>query len=330
MSEKIVTLSIGGGGKQTSSFIKDIILKHFGNEIIDNLGDASYIKTTEDTAFTTDSFVVRPEFFNGGNIGKLSVCGTFNDLSVSGAKPLYLSFALVVAEGYSLEKLEKIVESAALEAKNAGVQIVCGDTKVVERGGIDGVIINTCGVGKVIKKLNNYENVLEGDKVIVTSDIARHGMAIMLERGQFGFNGNIESDCACLNNMMDEIYGCNIKFSRDATRGGVAAVLNEIAEKSGKGFVIDEEKIPLRQDVAELCDTLGYDPLSVANEGAAVIVVSQEDVDKVLEILKSTKTGKNACIIGQVVNENKVMLNTISGGKRLIDLPPGELLPRIC
>lgn len=330
MSEKIVTLSIGGGGKQTSSFIKDIILKHFGNEIIDNLGDASYIKTTEDTAFTTDSFVVRPEFFNGGNIGKLSVCGTVNDLSVSGAKPLYLSFALVVAEGYSLEKLEKIVESAALEAKNAGVQIVCGDTKVVERGGIDGVIINTCGVGKVIKKLNNYENVLEGDKVIVTSDIARHGMAIMLERGQFGFNGNIESDCACLNNMMDEIYGCNIKFSRDATRGGVAAVLNEIAEKSGKGFVIDEEKIPLRQDVAELCDTLGYDPLSVANEGAAVIVVSQEDADKVLEILKSTKTGKNACIIGQVVNENKVMLNTISGGKRLIDLPPGELLPRIC
>lgn len=330
MSEKIVTLSIGGGGKQTSSFIKDIILKHFGNDIIDNLGDASYIKTTEDTAFTTDSFVVRPEFFNGGNIGKLSVCGTVNDLSVSGAKPLYLSFALVVAEGYSLEKLEKIVESAAIEAKNAGVQIVCGDTKVVERGGIDGVIINTCGVGKVIKKLNSYENVLEGDKVILTSDIARHGMAIMLERGQFGFNGNIESDCACLNNMMNEIYGCNIKFSRDATRGGVAAVLNEIAEKSGKGFVIDEEKIPLRQDVAELCDTLGYDPLSVANEGAAVIVVSQEDADKVLEILKSTKTGKNACIIGQVVNENKVMLNTISGGKRLIDLPPGELLPRIC
>ena len=330
MSEKIVTLSIGGGGKQTSSFIKDIILKHFDNNIIDNLGDASYIKTSENTAFTTDSFVIRPEFFNGGNIGKLSICGTVNDLSVSGAKPLYLSFALVVAEGYSLENLEKIVESAANEAKKVGVAIVCGDTKVVERGGIDGIIINTCGVGSIVKKLNNYESIKASDKVIITSDIARHGMAIMLERGQFGFNGNIESDCACLNHMMSKIYDYNIKFSRDATRGGVAAVLNEIAEKSGKGFIINEEDIPIRQEVAELCDTLGYDPLSVANEGAAVIIVGNDDCQKVLDTLKSTETGKNAKVIGEVVDDNKVMLNTISGGRRHIDLPPGELLPRIC
>lgn len=330
MSEKVVTLSIGGGGKQTSSFIKDIILKHFDNEIIDNLGDASYIKTGVSSAFTTDSFVVRPEFFNGGNIGKLSVCGTVNDLAVSGAKPLYLSFALVVAEGYSLDKLEQIVESAAIEAKKAGVKIVCGDTKVVERGGVDGVIINTCGVGDVVKKLNNYVNVKTGDKVIVTSDIARHGMAIMLERGQFGFNGDIKSDCACLNHMMSNIYEYNIKFSRDATRGGVAAVLNEIAEKSGKGFIIDEENIPLRQDVAELCETLGYDPLSVANEGAAVIIVSEEDAEKVLDALHKSDTGKNAKIIGSVTDDARVVLNTISGGKRVVDLPPGELLPRIC
>lgn len=330
MSEKIVTLSIGGGGKQTSSFIKDIILTHFNNDIIDNLGDASYVKTGTDTAMTTDSFVIRPEFFRGGNIGKLSICGTVNDLAVSGAKPLYLSFALVVAEGYSLDKLEKIVESAALEAKNAGVKIVCGDTKVVERGGIDGVIINTCGVGEIVKRLNDYNNVKAGDKVIITSDIARHGMSVMLERGQFGFNGNIESDCACLNHMMNDIYGCDIKFARDATRGGVAAVLNEIAEKSGKGFIIDEENIPLRQEVAELCDTLGYDPLSVANEGAAVIVVSDDDSQKVLDILHKSNTGKNAKIIGSVTDDNKVILNTISGGRRHIDLPPGELLPRIC
>ena len=330
MSDKIVTLSIGGGGKQTSSFIKDIILKNFNNDIIDNLGDPSHIKTDSLSAFTTDSFVIRPEFFNGGNIGKLSICGTVNDLAVSGARPEYLSFALVVAEGYSLNDLEKIVESAAEEAKKAGVKIVCGDTKVVERGGIDGVIINTCGVGRVIKNLNDYASIEVGDKVIITSDIARHGMAVMLGRGEFGFSGNIESDCACLNHMMEEVYPYNVKFSRDATRGGVAAVLNEIAEKSGKGFIIHEEDIPLRQDVAELCDTLGYDPLSVANEGAAVIIVSDDHHEKVLDIIRNTETGKNAKVIGSVTNNNKVILDTISGGKRHIDLPPGELLPRIC
>ena len=155
-------------------------------------------------------------------------------------------------------------------------------------------------------------------------------MAIMLERGQFGFNGDIKSDCACLNHMMSNIYEYNIKFSRDATRGGVAAVLNEIAEKSGKGFIIDEENIPLRQDVAELCETLGYDPLSVANEGAAVIIVSEEDAEKVLDALHKSDTGKNAKIIGSVTDDARVVLNTISGGKRVVDLPPGELLPRIC
>lgn len=330
MDDKIVTLSIGGGGRQTSNFIKDIILKYFDNNILNNLGDASHIETSTNSAFTTDSFVIRPEFFNGGNIGKLSICGTVNDLAVSGAEPLYLSFALVVAEGYIYEKLEKIVQSAAEEAKKAGVKIVCGDTKVVERGGIDGVIINTCGVGRVIKNLNDFSAVKEGDKVIVTSDIARHGMAVMLERGQFGFAGSIASDCACLNNMMKAVYPYNVKFGRDATRGGLAAVLNEIAEQSGKGFLIDEEKIPLRQDVAELCDTLGFDPLSVANEGAAVIICGADDCYKVLAALKSVKEGERAAVIGEVTNDNKVVLNTISGGKRHIDLPPGELLPRIC
>lgn len=235
-----------------------------------------------------------------------------------------------MAEGYSYRKLEKIVQSAAVEAKKAGVKIVCGDTKVIERGGINGVIINTCGVGKVIKNLNDFSAVKEGDKVIVTSDIARHGMAVMLERGQFGFAGSIESDCACLNYMMKAVYPYNVKFGRDATRGGLAAVLNEIAEQSGKGFLIDEEKIPLRQDTAELCDTLGFDPLSVANEGVAVIICGAEDCEKVLAALKSVKEGERAAVIGEVTNDNKVVLNTISGGKRHIDLPPGELLPRIC
>ena len=330
MSEKIVTLSIGGGGKQTSNFIKDIILKHFDNSIIENLGDASHVDTSVKTAFTTDSFVVRPEFFKGGNIGKLSICGTVNDLCVSGAIPKYLSFGLIVAEGYSLDKLEEIIKSAGETARNAGVKIVCGDTKVVNREGLEGVVINTSGIGEVVKNLNDFSNISVGDKVIITSDIARHGMAVMLDRGQFGFDGNIESDCACLNHMFEKIYPLNVKFSRDATRGGLAAVLNEIAEQAKCGFLIEEENIPLRTDVSELCDTLGFDPLSVANEGAAVIVVSSEDAEKCLNALKSVSTGERAAIIGEVTNSNKVILNTISGGSRYVDMPPGELLPRIC
>lgn len=330
MNEKLVTLSVGGGGKQTSDFIKNIILKSFNNDIIGNLGDASFIETGAASAFTTDSFVIRPEFFNGGDIGKLSICGTVNDLAVSGAQPLYLSFALIVAEGYSLDKLEKIVESAAETAKSAGVQIVCGDTKVVEKGGIDGVIVNTSGVGKVIKNLNDFSAVKSGDKVIVTSDIARHGMSVMLSRGELGFSGNIESDCVCLNKMMNSVYPYNVKFSRDATRGGLAAVLNEIAEKSGKGFVIEEANIPLRDDVSELCDTLGFDPLSVANEGAAVIIAGGDDADNVLNAVKSFGEGARARIIGEVTDGGKIVLNTLSGGSRYVDMPPGELLPRIC
>lgn len=330
MKNNVVTLSMGGGGKQTSNFIKDTILKYFDNDILNNLGDSSYINVATDIAMTTDSFVIKPEFFNGGNIGKLSICGTVNDLAVSGAEPLYLSFSLIIAEGYSYEKLENIIKSASEEAKKSGVKIVCGDTKVVEYGGIDGIVINTCGIGKIVKKLNDFSSIKEDDKVIITSDIARHGMSIMLERGQFEFSGNIESDCTCLNNMMQSIYKYNIKFSRDATRGGLAAVLNEIAEKSGKGFVIDEENIPLRNDVTELCDVLGFDPLSVANEGVAVIICSNEDSIKVLNAIKSTKEGERAAIVGSVVNNNRVILNTTSGGKRYIDLPPGELLPRIC
>lgn len=330
MDSKVVTLSIGGGGKQTSGFIKDIILKYFNNDIINTLGDASYINTNELCSFTTDSFVIRPEFFTGGNIGKLSVCGTVNDLCVSGAEPEYLSFALVVPEGYSLSKLEEIVKSAAEMAEKAGVKIVCGDTKVIEKDGLDGIIINTAGVGRVVKKLNDYTTIQAGDKVIVTSDIARHGMSIMLERGDFGFSGSIESDCACLNKMMSKVYEYNVKFGRDATRGGLAAVLNEISEHSGKGFLINEEDIPLREDVAELCDVLGFDPLSVANEGAAVLVVSSEDCEKVLENLKSTEEGARSAVIGEVTESGRVILNTISGGQRPVDMPPGELLPRIC
>lgn len=330
MSEKLVTMSLGGGGKQTADFIKNVIIKNFSNDIISVMADAAHLGTSCRSAFTTDSFVVKPEFFNGGNIGKLAICGTVNDLAVSGAKPEYLSFAVIVAEGYSLEKLTEIIISAAETAKEAGVKIVCGDTKVVERGSLDGVILNTAGVGRVIKNLNDYSAVSAGDKVIITSDIARHGVSVLLARGELGFSGTVESDCAPLNKMLEKIYGFDVKFARDATRGGVAAVLNEIAEKSGFGFEINEEDLPMREDVAGLCEILGLDPLSVANEGAAVIVVSEKDCELVLDCLLQTHYGKRAAVVGTVTGSGKVILKTRAGGARYIDMPPGELLPRIC
>ncbi len=330
MSEKLVSLSLGGGGKQTSDFIKDVIIKNFSNDIIANMGDAAHIVTSENSAFTTDSFVVKPEFFNGGDIGKLSICGTVNDLAVSGAKAEYISFSLIVAEGYPLDKLEKIIVSAAKTAFTACVKIVCGDTKVVERGSLDGVILNTSGIGRVVKNLNNFSAIKAGDKVIITSDIARHGISVMIARGNLGFDGNITSDCATLNKMLESVYAFDVKFARDATRGGLAAVLNEITEKSNLGFLIEEKDIPLQVDVADLCDILGLDPLSVANEGAAVIIVSENDASKVLDTLKQSPYGKNAAVIGTVTDKAKVVLKTKIGGTRYVDMPPGELLPRIC
>lgn len=330
MSEKLVSLSLGGGGKQTSDFIKNIILKNFSNEIISNMGDAAHILTSSNSAFTTDSFVVKPEFFNGGDIGKLAICGTVNDLAVSGAKAEYISFALVVAEGYPIDKLEKIIQSAAETANYAGVKIVCGDTKVVERGSLDGVIINTAGVGRVEKNLNDFSAIKTGDNVIITSDIARHGMSVMIARGDLGFDGDILSDCAPLNKMLESIFAFNVRFARDATRGGIAAVLNEITEKSNKGFIINEDSIPLQDSVADLCDILGIDPLSVANEGLALLVVSENDTSKVLDTLAKSPFGKNAKVIGNVTDDGRVVLKTKIGGSRYVDMPPGELLPRIC
>ena len=330
MSEKLVSLSLGGGGKQTSDFIKNVIIKNFSNDIILNMGDSAHISTSLNSAFTTDSFVVKPEFFKGGNIGKLSICGTVNDLAVSGAKAEYISFSLIVAEGYPLDKLEQIIVSAAETAKVAGVKIVCGDTKVVERNSLDGVVLNTAGVGSVIKNLNNYSSINVGDNVIITSDIARHGISVMVERGSLGFDSNIESDCAPLNKMLESIYAFDIKFARDATRGGLAAVLNEITEKSSVGFVIEEEKLPIQNDVADLCDILGLDPLTVANEGVAVIIASSVDTPKVIDTLTKSPYGKNSCVIGSVTDKARVVLKTKIGGSRYVDMPPGELLPRIC
>ncbi|MCD8553689.1 hydrogenase expression/formation protein HypE [Seleniivibrio sp.] len=325
-----VTLAVGGGGASTQSFISDVIFSKLGNPLLKKAADAALVETTGRTAFTTDSFVVRPEFFPGSDIGKIAVCGTVNDLLVSGAIPEYLSFGLVIPEGYLLKDLEKVIDSMAATCEKAGVKIVCGDTKVVERGALDGLIINTSGIGRSVKDYTDYANIKDGDRVILTSDAARHGMSVLLARGELGFDGEIDSDCAPLNDVFEAVRPFDVSFARDATRGGIAAVLNEIAAMCGAGFVMDDDNINVRENVRYLCDMLGFDPLSVANEGLAVIIIREKDAEKALEALKKTENGAGAAIAGTVTADGKVVLKTSIGGRRFIEMPRGELLPRIC
>lgn len=328
--DKIVTLSVGGGGREMQEFIASKVFKKFNNDILSSSSDSAILDMKSKLAFTTDSFIITPEFFTGGDIGKLSVCGTVNDLAVSGAIPKYLSLSLIIPEGYSLEKLDIILSSISTTSEHAGVKIVTGDTKVMPYGKLDSILINTSGIGEVVKDLTDFSNIKVGDKVIVTSDIARHGMSIMLSRSDLGFIGDISSDCTTLNKMLQGVYHHDIKFGRDATRGGIGAVLNEIKDRVGLGFSIDETKIPIRNDVRDLCSTLGFDPLSVANEGVAVLIVSADDAEAIVYELNKYPEGVNASITGSVVVTPKVVLNTKIGGKRYVEMPTGELLPRIC
>lgn len=325
-----VTLAVGGGGASTQSFISDVIFSRLGNIYLKKAADAAVLDTAQKTSFTTDSFVVRPEFFPGGNIGKIAICGTVNDLLVSGAIPEYLSFGLVIPDGYLLDDLKRVVDSMAETCEKAGVKIVCGDTKVVERGALDGLIINTSGIGRSVNDYTCYENINEGDAVIISSDAARHGMSVLLARGELGFDGEILSDCAPLNDIFEAVRPFDVTFARDATRGGIAAVLNEIASMCGKGFLMDDDSIMVQDNVRYLCDMLGFDPLAVANEGLAVIIVKEKDAAEALKAIKNTENGKNAAIAGVVTGDNKVILKTAIGGRRFIEMPQGELLPRIC
>ncbi|MDR2104163.1 MAG: hydrogenase expression/formation protein HypE [Deferribacteraceae bacterium] len=325
-----ITLAAGGGGRDMNALLASAVFSAFKSPILLAGGDAAYIQPKGELAFSTDSFVITPEFFPGGNIGKLAAAGTINDIAVSGAIPKYLSCSLVIPEGYSLENLKKIISSLAETAAEAGVEVVTGDTKVVPRGDIRGLIVNTAGIGEVVSRWNDFSRISTGDKVIITSDIARHGMAVLAARGELGFTGAIPTDCAVLSNMLALLHKKTINFARDATRGGVAAVLNEIAVGSGKGIIAVEEQIPIRDDVRELCNVLGFDPLTVANEGAAILIAPPEEAEAVLEILKAHPYGASSAICGEVARERHVLLETSIGGKRRIDFPTGENLPRIC
>ena len=332
----IITLSHGSGGVQTNRLINEVFFKHFKNNILDQMNDAAQIDINfARLAFTTDSFVVNPIFFNGGNIGKLAVCGTVNDLAVSGAKPLYLTSAFIIEEGFSIKKLEEIVKSMAGEASNAGVKIVAGDTKVVEKGNVDEIFINTSGIGRIYENVNiNCANARAGDIVIINGTLGDHGMTIMCERNKLMLEGNLKSDCACLNSLVDTMLEAyeGIHVIRDATRGGLAAVLNEISEFSNVTIALEEYNLPLKEEVKGVTEMLGLDPLYIANEGKLCAFVPEAYAEKVLNAMLKHPLGSESAIIGKVTQElgHKVYLNTVVGGKRLVDMPSGIQLPRIC
>jgi hydrogenase expression/formation protein HypE len=336
--EKNILLGHGSGGKLSHSLIKDLFVKYFSNPVLDLQGDSALLRLeSKNIAFTTDSYVVDPVFFPGGNIGKLAVCGTVNDLAVAAAKPQYISAGFIIEEGFPMSDLEKIVAAMAEEARNAGVMIVTGDTKVVNKGQCDKVFINTSGIGSVDPNhadISSGKNIRCGDKIIINGAIAQHGMAVMAARNFKDFDTDIVSDCASLNHLIFEILqsGADVKFMRDATRGGLSTVICELTGNKSFGIKLQENLVPIDENVKGMCELLGFDPFYVANEGKVVMVVSPEHEDIVMKIMRDHYLGKNASVIGDIVDEyhGKAVMETIIGGYRIIDMLAGEQLPRIC
>lgn len=329
---KKIEIGHGSGGRLTKDLIEKVFLKYLNCEELRPLEDASYINlNNQKTAITTDSYVVRPLFFPGGDIGKLSVCGTVNDLIVSGAVPRYLSIGFIIEEGFQIKSLEDILKSIKETSKNSGVRIVTGDTKVVEKNKCDGVYINTTGVGEIVKPML-VNDVSDGDMIIATGTMGDHGIAVALAREEFNIDAPVESDCAALNDLLMpllEIKG--IKWMRDPTRGGLATVLAEVSENTKFGIEILEDSVPVREDVRFISDMLGYDPLYLANEGKAVIIASGESADEVIMILRKHPLGKNAAVIGRISSKFKgARLKTMIGGERVLDMLEEDMLPRIC
>jgi len=328
---KTITIAHGNGGEENNELIKKIFYKHFENEILSKNEDAAVIHNGE-LAFTTDSFTVSPLFFPGGDIGKLAVCGTCNDLAMMGAKPKYLTCSVIIEEGFSTRELEKIVRSMKKELEINGAMVVSGDTKVVPKGSVDKLFINTTGIGKIEHTGISSSNLQEGMSILISRDVGAHGATIFAAREGIMLESNLQTDCASLYPQVKALMdgGIRIVAMRDATRGGVAAVLNEWAKGSEVCIEIDEEKIPVAEEVRGICEMLGFEAVNLANEGTFVLTVNKEDEAKALEILKHNN--KNAQIIGTVTRQHdgKVILNSSWGTKRFLDLPTGELLPRIC
>ena len=331
---KQILLSHGGGGEETQKLIKELFFKYFSNPILEKMEDAAVLDTNSKLAFTTDSFTVSPIFFKGGNIGKLAVAGTVNDLAMMGAKPKYLSCSFIIEEGLPFEKLEEIVKSMSEEMKKTGVQIVTGDTKVVPKGSADKIFINTTGIGEIVYEGISAHNIKEEDIILVSGTIGDHGACIMAQREGIELEGNIASDCASLWPLVEDLInaGITIKAMRDPTRGGLSAVLNEWAEQSNIGIEIEEEKIPVKDEIQGLCELLGLEPYTLANEGKLILAVPANEAEKALEVMRKNELGKNAQIIGKAISDykGKVILKSPYGSKRIMEPPVGELLPRIC
>ncbi|WFR58109.1 hydrogenase expression/formation protein HypE [Anaerocolumna sp. AGMB13025] len=323
-----IDMAYGSGGKQTSSLINDIFLRNFDNKILAKMEDSAVLNVSGKIAYTTDSFVVTPLFFRGGDIGKVAVCGTVNDLLMMGAMPKYLTAGFIIEEGADVDALDQIAKSMALAAAEAKVKIVAGDTKVIEGKG--GIYINTSGIGEIQRSGISISKCKNNDVIILSGNLGEHHAAIMSHR--MGIENTIQSDCAPLRAMVKNLLEHDIKVHcmRDVTRGGLATVLNEVASSSSCGVEINETSLPISSEVRGFCDILGLDPLYMANEGKLIAVVPKAQAEKALALIKKSKYGENAAIIGKIKEGSGVTMTTALEGSRIIDILYGEGLPRIC
>lgn len=333
---EVITLGHGSGGLLTHRLLQSGVFDILKNDWLNQQHDGATLHLDGAVAFSSDSYVITPAFFPGGNIGSLAIHGTVNDLSMCGAMPRYLSLAFIIEEGLTMEEFWHILVSIKEAADKAGVSIVTGDTKVVEKGKGDKIFINTSGIGLIHPKANiHHRNIKVGDKIIISGRVASHGIAIMSQRQGLEFETTIESDSTGLNHTVKKLldtFGAHIKFMRDPTRGGVASVLNEIAELTQLGFELEQHAIPIDEQVEGACEMLGLDPLYVANEGIFLTVVSSLEADDLLLALRQDENGAHAAIIGEVVNDHPgtVLLKSRIGGRRVVNYLTGEQLPRIC
>ena len=334
MDESIL-LAHGSGGRLSHELVEKKFLPFLANPALNKLDDSAIFEASGRLAFTTDGYVVNPIFFPGGNIGKLAVCGTVNDLAMNGARPLYLSLSAIIEEGLLLRELEQIVQSIKKAAEEAEVSIIAGDTKVVNRGQADKLFITTSGVGIVPPGVDiSGANARVGDKVLLSGTIGDHGMAIMSQREGLEFSTTLRSDCAPLNKLVSQMLevSSRIHCMRDPTRGGLATTLNELARQSQVGIVIEEDRIPVKEEVKAACELLGLDPIYIANEGKLVATVDAADADRILARMRKNRYGRDAAVIGEVTSKHpgKVVMKTKLGPSRIVDMLTGELLPRIC
>jgi hydrogenase expression/formation protein HypE len=335
LRDELITLAHGAGGKATRDLVEALFLVELGNNVLSVLGDAAVVPGAGRLAITTDTYVVHPLAFPGGNIGELAVNGTVNDLAMVGARPLWLTAGFVIEEGFPMADLRRIVASMGAAARTAGIAVVAGDTKVVERGKADGLFVTTAGVGAVPFDVElGAHRVQPGDRVLLSGTLADHGMAVMVARGDLQLEAEIESDTAALHELAASLVGLGpgLRWMRDPTRGGLATALNELAEAAGLAIVLDESALPVLPTVNAACEILGIDPLYVANEGKLIAIVAREDADDALALLRSNPLGAGAVLLGDVRPEPSglVLLDTALGGTRIVDMLVGDPLPRIC